>query len=97
MPLFGRSNHHHHKTSRMSRFRSRFGRKDPDRVAGGFKAALANPNTTRSGRKHAKRELKLMGRGDEAHVSLMTKIKRTLGIRSTSRSQRHTLGKRRRY
>ena len=35
MPLFARSNHHH-KTSRTSRFRPRFGRKDPDRVAGGF-------------------------------------------------------------
>jgi len=29
-----------------------------------------------------------MGRGDEAHVPLMTKIKRALGIRSTPRRQR---------
>ncbi|KZV71412.1 hypothetical protein PENSPDRAFT_630319 [Peniophora sp. CONT] len=61
-------------------------RKDPDRVAGGYKAALANPNTTHEGRKHAKWELRRMGRGNEAHVPLMTKIKRTLGIRSTPRS-----------
>ncbi|KAF9651220.1 hypothetical protein BDM02DRAFT_3078656, partial [Thelephora ganbajun] len=63
-------------------------RRDPDRVAGGFKAALSNPNTTRSGRKNAKQELRLMGRGNETHVPLMTKIKRSLGIRSTSRRNR---------
>ncbi|KAI0311148.1 hypothetical protein OF83DRAFT_1046478, partial [Amylostereum chailletii] len=65
-------------------------RKDRDRVAGGYKAALSNPNTTHSGRRHAKWELRRMGRGNEAHVPLMTKIKRTLGIRSTPRSQTYT-------
>ncbi|KAH9962390.1 hypothetical protein BC827DRAFT_1119573, partial [Russula dissimulans] len=63
-------------------------RRDRDRVAGGYRAALTNPNTTYAGRRHAKRELRLMGRGDEAHVPLMTKIKRALGIRSTPRRQR---------
>ncbi|KAI0052582.1 hypothetical protein FA95DRAFT_1473331, partial [Auriscalpium vulgare] len=62
--------------------------KDRDRVAGGYKAALSNPNTTHEGRRRAKWELRSMGRGNETHVPLMTKIKRTLGIRSTPRSQR---------
>jgi len=74
------------ETSRLSG--GLFHRRDKDRVAGGFKAALSNPNTTREGRKHAKRELQLMGRGYEAHVPFMTKVKRTLGIRTTPRRQR---------
>ncbi|KAI0796489.1 hypothetical protein C8Q75DRAFT_802185 [Abortiporus biennis] len=77
------------RRSGFSRFR-RFGRKDPDRVAGGYKAALSNPNTTRSGRKHAKRELKSMGRSRETHVPIMTKIRRALGLRSTPRRERTT-------
>lgn len=75
--------------SRRTGFRNPLRRRDPDRVAGGYKSALSNPNTTHGGRKHAKRELRLMGRGNETHVPLMTKIKRTLGIRSTPRSERH--------
>ncbi|KAJ6567258.1 hypothetical protein DFH09DRAFT_1034374 [Mycena vulgaris] len=63
--------------------RSIFHRADKDRVAGGYKAALANPNTTSRGRKHAKAELHSMGRS--AHVPFMTKVKRTLGIRSSPR------------
>ncbi|VDC06244.1 unnamed protein product [Peniophora sp. CBMAI 1063] len=81
------------KTTTTTRTRRHHGfhlRKDPDRVAGGYKAALANPNTTHQGRKHAKWELRRMGRGNEAHVPLMTKIKRTLGIRSTPRASRRT-------
>ncbi|KAJ6627439.1 hypothetical protein B0H10DRAFT_1726459, partial [Mycena sp. CBHHK59/15] len=65
-----------------------FFRRDHDRVAGGYKSALSNPNTTRSGRKHAKDELHLMVRGRSAHVPFMTKVKRTLGIRSTPRRHR---------
>ena len=41
-------------------FRNPLRRRDPDRVAGGYKAALSNPNTTRSGRRNAKRELRSM-------------------------------------
>ncbi|KAH9482878.1 hypothetical protein JR316_0004978 [Psilocybe cubensis] len=67
-------------------------RPDKDRVAGGYKVALANPNTTHSGRKHAKRELRAMGR--DTHVPFMTKVKRTLGIRSTPSRRRTTLTKR---
>ncbi|TFK99110.1 hypothetical protein BDV98DRAFT_571687 [Pterulicium gracile] len=66
----------------------RFYRKDRDRVAGGYKAALSNPHTTKDGRSHAKHELHKMGRS--SHVPLMTKIKRTLGIRSTPRQKRTT-------
>ncbi|TBU32013.1 hypothetical protein BD309DRAFT_974852 [Dichomitus squalens] len=101
MTLFGRPSRRHETTGtrRRTQGRSWFGRKDPDRVAGGYKAALANPNTSRSGRKHAQRELESMGRGREAHVPLMTKIKRMFGMRSTPRSERHrssrhTLGRR---
>jgi len=65
-----------------------FHRVDRDRRAGGLKGALANPNTTKAGRRNAKRELRAMGRGNEAHVSFMTKVKRTLGIRSTPRRVR---------
>jgi len=90
--MFGRSTHR--ETTRRGGL---FHRRDKDRVAGGYKAALSNPNTSREGRKHAKRELKLMGRGNETHVSLMTKIKRTLGIRSTPRRGRKSVTTSRRY
>jgi hypothetical protein len=66
-----------------------------------LESALSNPNTTRPGRRHAKNELRLRVRPEipgryinttntflqnqPTHVSLMTKIKRTLGIRSTPR------------
>ncbi|KAJ7499306.1 hypothetical protein FB451DRAFT_1204962 [Mycena latifolia] len=69
--------------------RSIFHRADRDRKAGGFKAALANPNTTSRGRKHAKAELRGMGRSTQ--VPFMTKVKRTLGIRSTPRRQRRAV------
>ncbi|OBZ76969.1 hypothetical protein A0H81_03675 [Grifola frondosa] len=90
MPLFGRRSDLRESTSSTRRRIPglHFHRKDQDRVAGGYKAALSNPNTTRSGRKHAKHELRAMGRGRETHVSLLTKVKRTLGIRSTPRSER---------
>lgn len=54
--MFGRT---HHETSTRRRG-GLFHRRDKDRVAGGYKAALSNPRTSREGRKHAKRELKLM-------------------------------------
>ncbi|PVG04797.1 hypothetical protein CPB86DRAFT_778089 [Serendipita vermifera] len=76
--------HHHTRTRRRSLFPRR---KNPERRAAGLKAALANPNTTHDGRKHAKKELHHMGRS--AHVPLSVKIKRTLGIRSTPRRKRH--------
>ncbi|KAL1721375.1 hypothetical protein EV715DRAFT_271323 [Schizophyllum commune] len=89
MPLFGRrhhatapssgggyTHHHHRRTVRHH--------KDPAHVTGGYKAALANPNTTSAGRRHAKHELRK--RGESTHVPLMVRIKRTLGIRSTPRT-----------
>ncbi|KAJ6538964.1 hypothetical protein B0H19DRAFT_862873, partial [Mycena capillaripes] len=72
-----------------------FYRRDPDRVAGGYKAALSNPNTTHAGRKHAKAELHAMGRS--AHVPFMTRVKRALGIRKTSRRQREASQREREY
>jgi len=89
--MFGRT--HHTET----RHGGLFHRRDRDRVASGYKAALSNPNTTGEGRKRAKMELRMMGRGDEAHVSFMTKVKRTLGIRSTPRRGRDPILRRRRY
>ncbi|KAJ6510210.1 hypothetical protein C8R47DRAFT_1097091 [Mycena vitilis] len=86
MQLFGSSKRRHHRG---------FYRRDPDRVAGGYKAALANPKTTHAGRKHAKAELHAMGRS--SHVSFMTKIKRALGIRKTPRRQREAAAERREY
>ncbi|KAJ7162595.1 hypothetical protein C8R43DRAFT_1123291 [Mycena crocata] len=77
MPFFGT------KSSSTRTRRSWFHRTSPDRRAGGLKAALANPNTTHRGRKHAKAELHTMGRS--THVPFMTKVKRTLGIRSSPR------------
>ncbi|KAF8911915.1 hypothetical protein CPB85DRAFT_1194457, partial [Mucidula mucida] len=73
----------HHSTAPRTHRRHFWQRKDRDRVAGGYKAALTNPNTTHDGRKHAKHELHKMGRS--SHVPFMTKVKRTLGIRSTPR------------
>ncbi|KAG7096860.1 hypothetical protein E1B28_004268 [Marasmius oreades] len=86
MPLFSRRTHHttHRTTPRRRHF---WHRADKDRVAGGYKAALSNPRTTRDGRKHAKHELRKMGRSP--HVPFMTKVKRTLGIRSTPRRHHH--------
>ncbi|KAJ7122822.1 hypothetical protein C8R44DRAFT_621151 [Mycena epipterygia] len=90
MPFFGTS------SSSTRRHRTWF-RPDRDRVAGGYKSALSNPNTTRRGRKHAKAELHSMVRlhGRSSHVPFMTKVKRTLGIRSTPR-RRTTFGRRER-
>ena len=86
---------------RRRQHRFNFGRRTReahnDRVAAGYKAALTNPNTTRRGREHAKHELERMGRGREAHVPLMTRVKRALGIRSTPRQQRRAEYGRRRY
>ncbi|KAJ7179470.1 hypothetical protein C8R46DRAFT_641562 [Mycena filopes] len=72
-----------------------FYRRDPDRVAGGYKAALSNPKTTRAGRKHAKAELHAMGRS--AHVPFMTKLKRALGLHKTPRRQREEARREREY
>ncbi|KAG8686861.1 hypothetical protein FRC09_013874, partial [Ceratobasidium sp. 395] len=47
-------------TTRSRQRRGLFGRTSPNRRAGGYKAALSNPNTTHEGREHAKRELKRM-------------------------------------
>ena len=130
--MFGRHTTSHTTSRRHHRF-GRFGRKDPDRVAGGystshnlwFSAHRSQHGPTTFYRNlsavepkyHALREearkaraeddgasyvrlqlavtlqaLTLLvlaqGRGREAHVPLMTKIKRTLGIRSTPRSER---------
>ncbi|KAL5508087.1 hypothetical protein ACEPAH_5705 [Sanghuangporus vaninii] len=70
--------------------RGLFHRADPDRRAGGYKAALHNPNTTRDGRKHAKHELRTMGRGNEAHghPSFKSRVKRMFGISSRSSGSR---------
>ncbi|KAJ7122803.1 hypothetical protein C8R44DRAFT_621415 [Mycena epipterygia] len=85
MRFFGTSARRHHRA---------FYRRDPDRVAGGYRAALSNPKTSRAGRKHAKAELHAMGRS--AHVPFMTKIKRALGIRKTPRRQREATSRRER-
>ncbi|KAJ7229077.1 hypothetical protein GGX14DRAFT_555121 [Mycena pura] len=85
MPFFNTHRTRHHRA---------FYRRDPDRVAGGYKAALANPNTTRQGRKNAKAELHAMGRS--SHVSFMTKLKRALGIRKTPHRERKAEARRER-
>ncbi|KAG8925265.1 hypothetical protein FRC03_004804 [Tulasnella sp. 419] len=88
------------RTARTSRTRttttrrSFFHRKNPNRQAAGYKAALSNPNTTSDGRAHAKHELKKMGRGREAHVPISTRIKHFLHIRGgrhtrTTRTRRY--------
>ncbi|KAG8955577.1 hypothetical protein FRC04_007568 [Tulasnella sp. 424] len=92
MPLFGRrrratatTHHTHHTTTTTGRRTGgMFHRKDPNRRAAGLRAALANPHTTHDGRKRAEAELHSMGQS--AHVPLSTKIKRTLGIRSSPRN-----------
>ncbi|KAK7061382.1 hypothetical protein R3P38DRAFT_3250766 [Favolaschia claudopus] len=81
MPLFGTRNTHSMTGTRTNR--SWFHRSSRNRRAGGLKSALANPNTTHRGRKNAKLELHSMGRS--SHVPFMTKVKRTLGIRSSPR------------
>ncbi len=44
-----------------------------------IEGALVNPNTTRAGRKQAKRELRAMGRERDTHISLVARIKRAFG------------------
>ncbi|KAJ6567231.1 hypothetical protein DFH09DRAFT_1156371 [Mycena vulgaris] len=85
MRLFGTSGRRNHRA---------FYRRDPARVAGGYRAALSNPKTTRAGRKHAKAELHSMGRS--AHVPFMTKLRRALGIRKTPHRQREAASMRER-
>ncbi|KAG1718929.1 hypothetical protein EDB19DRAFT_1585343, partial [Suillus lakei] len=79
---------HHEGNHTSTRRRFRFFSRDKNRVAGGYKAALSNPRTTRQGRKHAKQELRAMGRERETHLPFMTKVKRALGIRSSPRKKR---------
>ncbi|KAJ6516271.1 hypothetical protein C8R45DRAFT_959558 [Mycena sanguinolenta] len=85
MALFGTNKRRNHRA---------FYRRDPSRVAAGYKAALSNPNTTRAGRKRAEAELHAMGRS--AHVPLMTKIKRALGMHKTPRREREAESRRER-
>ncbi|KZT41136.1 hypothetical protein SISSUDRAFT_1001203, partial [Sistotremastrum suecicum HHB10207 ss-3] len=58
-------------TTSSSRNRKWYQRKNPNRRAGGLKAALHNPNTTSHGRKNAKHELRAM-------VSLSTRDRRQI-------------------
>ncbi|KAG1773855.1 hypothetical protein EDD22DRAFT_3591 [Suillus occidentalis] len=90
MNPFRRNQHHHERNRTSTRRRFRFFSKDKNRVAGGYKAALSNPRTTRQGRKHAKQELRAMGRDRETHLPFMTKVKRALGIRSSPRQNRES-------
>ncbi|CAE6496964.1 unnamed protein product [Rhizoctonia solani] len=69
-----------HTSTRGRGFGSMFHRTNPNRRAGGYKAALHNPNTTTAGRQHAQRGLRSMGRGREAHVPLSVRIKHFLHI-----------------
>jgi len=72
-------------TTTTTRRRGWWHRTNPNRRAGGYKAALSNPNTTSTGIHHAKAELRSMGRSREARVPLSTRIKRFFGIRSHRR------------
>ncbi|KAH8118518.1 hypothetical protein DFH11DRAFT_678844 [Phellopilus nigrolimitatus] len=94
--FFHREDRGHRETASGSTGSRRglFHRADPDRQAGGYKAALHNPNTTHEGRRHAKHELREMGRGREAHghPSLKSRIRHMFGMhsrssRSTARSE----------
>ncbi|KAF9042588.1 hypothetical protein BDZ89DRAFT_271202 [Hymenopellis radicata] len=78
--------HHtaHNSTAPRTHRRHFWQRKDRDRVAGGYSCFVQPPHNT--GRKHAKHELHKMGRS--SHVPFMTKVKRTLGIRSTPQRER---------
>ncbi|KZV91531.1 hypothetical protein EXIGLDRAFT_769776 [Exidia glandulosa HHB12029] len=69
MPFGRRSVHTTTTTTTRPRRTGFFGRPKVarERRAAGLKAALHNPNTTHDGRKHAKHELRAMGRGREAH------------------------------
>lgn len=78
-------------TTRRRGFGGLFHRTNPNRRAGGYKAALHNPNTTSTGRHHAKHELVAMGRGREAHVPLSVRIKHFLHIGG---HRRHTTTRR---
>ncbi|KAF8682132.1 Conidiation protein 6 [Rhizoctonia solani] len=75
-----RATHTTHTSTRRGGFSGMFHRKNPNRRAGGYKAALHNPNTTSAGRQHAKRGLRSMDRGNEAHVPLSVRIKHFLHI-----------------
>ncbi|KAG2148067.1 hypothetical protein DEU56DRAFT_783985 [Suillus clintonianus] len=90
MNPFRRNVHHDERERTSSGRRFRFFSRDKNRVAGGYKAALSNPRTSRQGRKHAKQELRAMGRERETHLPFMTKVKRALGIRSTPRNKRES-------
>ncbi|CAE6455810.1 unnamed protein product [Rhizoctonia solani] len=75
-----RVTHTTHASTRGRGIGGMFHRVNPNRRAGGYKAALHNPNTTTAGRQHAKRGLRTMGRGREAHVPLSVRIKHFLHL-----------------
>ncbi|KZS97711.1 hypothetical protein SISNIDRAFT_481609 [Sistotremastrum niveocremeum HHB9708] len=72
-------------TTSSARNRKWYQRKNPNRRAGGLKAALHNPNTTSHGRKNAKHELRAMGRGNEAHVPFSVRVRHWFGMHGNSR------------
>jgi len=84
-----RSHRTHYGTTNDRHRGGFFHRKDPNRRAGGLKAALHNPNTTSHGRKEAKMKLRAMGRGSEAHVPFSVRLKRLFGIRSHHHHRRY--------
>ncbi|PWN53730.1 hypothetical protein IE53DRAFT_377113 [Violaceomyces palustris] len=72
----------------MTSYRYYYRRKpDKDKVIAGYKAALNNPNTTKEGRSHARKQLILKGRFKEAFTSrsLSTRIRSALGLRAKRR------------
>ncbi|KAG2051286.1 hypothetical protein BDR06DRAFT_959056 [Suillus hirtellus] len=75
------SNEHHRERNRIpARRKLRFFTRDKN-------TALSNPRTSRQGKKHAKQELRPMGRDRETHLPFMTKVKRALGIRNSPRQK----------
>jgi len=92
--IFGYLRHHNHDDDDAAGHADRpsirtkfFRRKDPDIVAGGYRVALADPNTTQEGRAHARHDIH--SKGHSAHVPLMTRIKRILGIRYNAHPRRN--------
>ncbi|KAG2345140.1 hypothetical protein BDR05DRAFT_931229 [Suillus weaverae] len=90
MNPFQRNEHRHERNRTSARRRFRFFSRDQNKVAGGHKAALSNPRTSRQSRKHTKQEFRAMGRDRESHLPFMTKVKRALGIRSSPRQKQES-------
>ncbi|KAH8915892.1 hypothetical protein BT69DRAFT_1281616 [Atractiella rhizophila] len=95
-----RPHHHSHRRGLGGLFhKSHNNRSHAENRAAGYQAAINNPNVGSAGRRHAKRELRMMGRKPN-HEKLSTRFRRLFhlgGRRENRRYHTTTTTRARRY